>query len=131
MSAGNSDGKSGKAPLKPLSRQEVTAIGKAVHLGEFAVTVGSATPDITTQLEDGSIGYLTIVAIHDTRSGKVLVWRMGVDGELLARQTWGELIRQHGIPAKVTMDDHLAEALAESCVDFQRFVREEKLDVPR
>lgn len=72
---------------------------------KFEVTVGFSSPDVAVRFEDGSTGRPIMIGISDAHSRKVLVSRVGADGPALAREAYADLVRQHGVPTKVTMDD--------------------------
>lgn len=72
---------------------------------KFEVAVGISSPDIAVRFDDGSTGRPIMIGIFDVHSRKVLVSRIGSDGPALAREAYADLVREHGVPTKVTMDD--------------------------
>lgn len=96
-------------------------------MAKFSVSVGIASPALSIQWEDGSTGRPVLVCIHDTRTRKVLVSRIGVCGPLLAQEAFAALVSEHGVPDEITTDDSLAIAFAAEA--FAEFAREGRSDV--
>jgi len=99
----------GREPLRQMVAPLLRSVAD-LHAMQ-AVNIDGHTFDIFVQWEDGRIGRPILVGIQDLYSRKLLAHRIGeTENTRLARNVFGDLFREWGIPAHAVLDNGRAFA---------------------